>query len=99
MARLITGCYMLQCEDRVHAVSASPPPLPPLSRDLHLSSPPPPQPHPGGELLDRIIHKGTYSERDAADAFRVMIKAVDLCHANNVVHRDIKPDNFLLRER
>lgn len=25
-----------------------------------------------------------------------MLKAVDFCHKNNVVHRDVKPENLLI---
>ncbi|GJP38364.1 hypothetical protein CLOM_g22811 [Closterium sp. NIES-68] len=49
----------------------------------------------GGELYDRIIAKGHYSECDAARLISTMVSVVDYCHTMNVVHRDLKPENFL----
>ncbi|KAK8682475.1 hypothetical protein V6N13_054862 [Hibiscus sabdariffa] len=42
----------------------------------------------GGELFDRIVAKGHYTERAAAK----------VCHRHGVVHRDLKPENFLLAD-
>eukprot|EP00803_Ostreobium_quekettii_P003416 evm.model.scf_125.8 EVM.evm.TU.scf_125.8 scf_125:84167-97301(-) len=50
----------------------------------------------GGQLLDRIVSKGRYSERDAATACRTMVQVVSHCHKMGVIHRDLKPENFLL---
>ncbi|WRX30849.1 Protein kinase domain - like 10 [Theobroma cacao] len=50
----------------------------------------------GGELFDRIIAKGTYSERQAATIGRQIVKVVHDCHFMGVMHRDLKPENFLL---
>jgi calcium-dependent protein kinase len=52
----------------------------------------------GGELFDKIIAKGHYAERDAADLVRQMLKVVAECHLNGVIHRDLKPENFLFVE-
>ena len=49
----------------------------------------------GGELFDRIVELGTFSERDAAVAMRDVLRAVAFCHSKGVVHRDIKPENLL----
>ncbi|XP_069043216.1 calcium/calmodulin-dependent protein kinase type IV isoform X1 [Lepisosteus oculatus] len=49
----------------------------------------------GGELFDRIVEKGYYSERDAADAVKQILEAVAYLHENGVVHRDLKPENLL----
>lgn len=49
----------------------------------------------GGELFDRIISKGLYSERAAADLCRQMVMVVHSCHSMGVMHRDLKPENFL----
>eukprot|EP00736_Rhodelphis_marinus_P004899 Rmarinus@m.23028 len=52
----------------------------------------------GGELLDRIVEKGSYSERKAAEMMYTILKALDLLHRNNIVHRDLKPENLLLSD-
>ncbi|KAK9062900.1 hypothetical protein SSX86_020090 [Deinandra increscens subsp. villosa] len=50
----------------------------------------------GGELFDRIIAKGHYTERAAASLLRTIVKIVHTCHSMGVIHRDLKPENFLL---
>ncbi|KAK8963606.1 Calcium-dependent protein kinase 30 [Platanthera guangdongensis] len=49
----------------------------------------------GGELFDRIIARGHYSERGAAVVVRIVAEVVRMCHAIGVIHRDLKPENFL----
>lgn len=49
----------------------------------------------GGELFDRIITKGHYSERAAAALCREIVTVVHNCHSMGVMHRDLKPENFL----
>lgn len=53
----------------------------------------------GGELFDRIIQRGHYSEAKAAHLTRVIVGVVEACHSLNVMHRDLKPENFLLSNR
>ncbi|CAI9773435.1 unnamed protein product [Fraxinus pennsylvanica] len=53
----------------------------------------------GGELFDRIIAKGHYSERAAASICRSIVKVVQICHFMGVMHRDLKPENFLLSDK
>lgn len=50
----------------------------------------------GGELFDRIIAKGSYSEREAASIFTQIVNVVHACHFMGVIHRDLKPENFLM---
>ncbi|PNX90789.1 calcium-dependent protein kinase sk5-like protein [Trifolium pratense] len=49
----------------------------------------------GGELFDRIVKKGHYSERQAAKLIRTIVEVVEACHSLGVMHRDLKPENFL----
>lgn len=49
----------------------------------------------GGELFDRIIQKGHYSERKAAQLIKTIVGVVEACHSLGVMHRDLKPENFL----
>ncbi|KAL4367409.1 hypothetical protein GQ457_05G012370 [Hibiscus cannabinus] len=53
----------------------------------------------GGELLDRILAKkdSRYSEKDAAVIVRQMLKVAAECHLRGLVHRDMKPENFLFK--
>lgn len=53
----------------------------------------------GGELFDRIVNRGHYSEKAAAECFRAVMKVVAQCHALGVIHRDLKPENFLLSNK
>ncbi|CAA7031658.1 unnamed protein product [Microthlaspi erraticum] len=53
----------------------------------------------GGELFDRIIAKGHYSERAAASVCRQIVNVVKICHFMGVLHRDLKPENFLLSSK
>ncbi|KAM1121045.1 hypothetical protein TB2_002661 [Malus domestica] len=49
----------------------------------------------GGELFDRIVRKGHYSEREAAKLIKTIVGVVEGCHSLGVMHRDLKPENFL----
>jgi calcium-dependent protein kinase len=53
----------------------------------------------GGELFDRIVARGHYTERAAAAVVRTIVEVVQLCHRNGVIHRDLKPENFLFANK
>jgi len=49
----------------------------------------------GGELFDRIIESGHFTEVQAAILMQQIIRAIYYMHENHVCHRDLKPENFL----
>ncbi|KAL5722534.1 non-specific serine/threonine protein kinase [Ranunculus cassubicifolius] len=53
----------------------------------------------GGELFDRIVARGHYSERAAANVSRTIAEVVKMCHDHGVMHRDLKPENFLFANK
>jgi serine/threonine protein kinase len=52
----------------------------------------------GGDVFDRIVELNHYTEKDARDLAMVLLKAVKYMHEQGVAHRDIKPQNLLIKE-
>jgi len=50
----------------------------------------------GGELFDKIVARGSYTEKDAASVMKTLCEALAYMHEKGVVHRDLKPENILL---
>lgn len=53
----------------------------------------------GGELFDRIIAKGSYTEQDASALIHQVLGGVDYLHSLGIAHRDLKPENLLYYSR
>mmetsp|Transcript_15683 Transcript_15683/g.36065 ORF Transcript_15683/g.36065 Transcript_15683/m.36065 type:complete len:515 (+) Transcript_15683:129-1673(+) len=53
----------------------------------------------GGELFDRIIDAGHFSEVQAATLMQQIVRAIYYMHENHVCHRDLKPENFLFQTK
>ena len=49
----------------------------------------------GGELFDRIIAKGTFTERDATRVLQMVLDGLQYLHGLGITHRDLKPENLL----
>lgn len=49
----------------------------------------------GGELLDRVVSRGHFTERDATQALRMALTGVGYLHHLGITHRDLKPENLL----
>ena len=49
----------------------------------------------GGELFDRIILRGSFSERDAVKVLQMVLEGVRYLHSLGITHRDLKPENLL----
>lgn len=49
----------------------------------------------GGELFDRIVKKGSYSEKEASEVIKSVTSALQYLHDNGIVHRDLKPENLI----
>lgn len=50
----------------------------------------------GGDLLDFVSAAGRLPEREAAHVAATMLDTLRRCHSRGVVHRDVKPENWLL---
>lgn len=50
----------------------------------------------GGELFEKILSEGSFSENHAAYIMYQVLSAVYNCHTKNILHRDLKPENILI---
>ncbi|XP_026189817.1 calcium-dependent protein kinase 2 [Cyclospora cayetanensis] len=53
----------------------------------------------GGELFDRIIEQGYFSEAHACYIMRCILAALFYLHKHGIVHRDLKPENFMFLDK
>ncbi len=48
------------------------------------------------DLLECLHRDGPFSEARARRLGRQLLRALEACHANSLIHRDVKPENLLL---
>jgi len=53
----------------------------------------------GGTLLDYVKSKQRLSEDEARGFFSQIVDAISHCHANKVIHCDLKLENILLKSK
>lgn len=53
----------------------------------------------GGELFQRIVDAGHFTEQDASRITRQITSAVAYLHSVGIVHRDLKPENILFKTK
>ena len=49
-----------------------------------------------GELFEKIIAKGHFSEEEAADTVCQLVQGLRYMHRKQIAHRDLKPENILV---
>ena len=50
----------------------------------------------GGELFDRIIELGHFTEKDAVHLIHQVFDGIQYLHTHGMIHRDLKPENLLM---
>jgi len=49
-----------------------------------------------GDLYDKIVSNAPFNEYVSSHLMRQILSALHYCHSQNIVHRDIRPENFLV---
>jgi serine/threonine protein kinase len=52
----------------------------------------------GGDLMTFVVNKGGITEMEACKIVHQVLRTLEAIHGRDVVHRDIKPHNILVRE-
>jgi len=53
---------------------------------------------PGGELFEKILDAGHFTEVKASTIIRQVLQGIQYLHHMNIVHRDLKPENLLCQD-
>ncbi|CAF4921830.1 unnamed protein product, partial [Rotaria sp. Silwood1] len=53
----------------------------------------------GNDLLENLLNRRTYTERDTAIIIRNLVDTLKHLHSRNIAHLDIKPDNIYIDDR
>lgn len=53
----------------------------------------------GGELFDKIVKKGFFTEAYACFIMKQIFGVVNYLHIRHIAHRDLKPENFIFYDR
>jgi len=51
----------------------------------------------GGDVFDRVVSMNFYTEADARDLSKILLESVSFMHDAGIAHRDLKPQNLLLK--
>jgi serine/threonine protein kinase len=53
----------------------------------------------GGELFDRIVDQGHFTEQMAQETTHKLLGALRFMHDQGIAHRDLKPENMLMTSK
>ena len=51
-----------------------------------------------GYLLEQYVETHDISYAEAISFYMEFLKTIECCHNNGIIHRDIKPDNIMLKQ-
>ena len=51
-----------------------------------------------GDIITNLIEQGNFDEKTSCKIFQQILSSLEYLHKNNICHRDMKPENILLKE-